>query len=109
VSENGKIAVTYDAIGRMNWHPDIHVPKGTPWSTVDEQYLIDNYPTMGAEKVSLKLGRTINNVISRVSRLRKQGRMTKPVKGIYTKRSHSVSVDAVIGSGGTGAAHSLTT
>lgn len=92
MSENSKIAVTYDAIGRMNWHPDIHVPKGTPWSTVDEQYLIDNYATMGAEKIGLKLGRTINNVTSRVSRLRKQGRMSKPAKGIYTKRLHGTSL-----------------
>jgi hypothetical protein len=87
------LSVTYDAIGRMNWHPDIHVPKGTPWSTIDEQYLIENYPTMGAEKVGLKLRRTSNNVISRVSRLRKQGRMPKPAKGIYTKRSRCTTVD----------------
>lgn len=92
MSETSKFAVTYDAVGRMNWHPDLHLPKGTPWSTADEQYLIDNYETLGAEKVGLKLGRSINNVTSRVSRLRKQGRMSKPAKGIYMKRLRSTSL-----------------
>lgn len=35
--------VTYDKYGRMNYHPNFHGKQGEPWTTTDQQYLIDNY------------------------------------------------------------------
>lgn len=81
------LPVTYDAMGRMNWHPDFHVPRKTPWTTSDEQYLIENYATLGPKEVGMVLGRTENTVTNRVCELRKAGRMPKPAKRTYTRRS----------------------
>lgn len=79
--------VTYDRYGRMNFHPDFHCKQGTPWTTTDEKYLIEHYHSDGPEQVSLSLERTIHTVMTRAYELRKAGRMVKPVKKTYTKRT----------------------
>lgn len=87
---NGQIPVTYDAYGRMRFHPDYHGKQGTPWTTTDEKYLIENYEAIGPEQVSLALERTIHTVMGRACELRKLGRLTKPAKKTYAKRSRSM-------------------
>ncbi|MBT2909680.1 hypothetical protein PL84_03670 [Vibrio anguillarum] len=79
-TNNHSDAVTYDKYGRMNYHPDFHGKQGKPWTTVEEQFLIDSYEAMGAEQVSLALERTIHTVMTRVYKLRKKGLMAKPAK-----------------------------
>ena len=69
--------VTYDSSGRMAYHPDFHEKQGTPWSMVDQKFLIDNYEALGPEQVSFELGRTIGTVMTRVYKLRKRGQMPK--------------------------------
>ncbi|WP_254657346.1 hypothetical protein [Vibrio cidicii] len=64
----------------MNYHPDFHGNQGKPWITIDEQFLIDNYESMGPEQVSFALERTIHTVMTRVYQLRKKGLMSKPAK-----------------------------
>lgn len=90
--ENSEIPVAYDAYGRMKFHPDYHGKQRTPWTTTDEKYLIEHYETEGPEQVSLALERTIHTVMGRACDLRKAGRMVKPAKKQYTKRSGSVAM-----------------
>lgn len=78
--------VTFDAQGRMNYHPDYHAKQGTPWTNTDEKYLIENYAALGPEQISLTLERTIHTVMQRACALRKAGKMTKPAKRPYSKR-----------------------
>jgi hypothetical protein len=84
------IPVTYDRFGRMNFHPDFHGKQGTPWTTTEEKYLIERYHLDGPESVSLSLERTIHTVMTRAYELRKAGRMVKPAKRVYTKRSRAM-------------------
>jgi len=79
--------VTYDAFGRMNYNPDFHSKHKQPWTTTDQQYLIDNYESDGPEAVSLALERTIHTVMQRASELRGKGLMAKPTKKSHHKRS----------------------
>ncbi|MGY6509051.1 hypothetical protein ACXIUH_08785 [Vibrio parahaemolyticus] len=83
---NTSIDVTYDRYGRMNYHPDLHGNQGKPWTTTDQQFLIENYASMGPEQVSFALERTIHTVMTRAYELRKQGLMAKPGKQKYHRR-----------------------
>jgi hypothetical protein len=83
---NSSIEVTYDSYGRMNYHPDLHKNQGKPWTTLDQQFLIENYETMGPEQVSFALERTIHTVMTRAYELRKKGLMPKPSKQKYHRR-----------------------
>ncbi len=78
--------ITYDRYGRMNYHPEFHAKQGQPWTTADQQFLIDNYESMGPEQVSFALERTIHTVMTRAYELRKQGLMTKPTKQKHHRR-----------------------
>lgn len=80
------IPITYDRQGRMNYHPDYHGKQGKAWTTGDENFLIENYATLGPEEVSFALERTIHTVATRASMLRKAGKMTKPAKRRNVKR-----------------------
>ncbi|SED37168.1 hypothetical protein SAMN05216178_6979 [Pseudomonas saponiphila] len=77
---------TYDSYGRMNYHPDFHPNQGAPWTTKDQQYLIQYYEKLGPEQVSLELGRTIHTVMTRAYELRKRGEMPKPAVKTYHRR-----------------------
>lgn len=79
--------VTYDAYGRMNYNPDFHCKQKQPWTTTDQQYLIDNYVVDGPEAVNLALERTIHTVMQRACELRKKGLMAQPTKKSHHKRS----------------------
>lgn len=78
MSTHTKKPVTYDAFGRMQYHPDFHPNHGLPWKVADQRYLIERYHSDGPESVSFALGRTIHTVMNRAYELRKQGLMKKP-------------------------------
>lgn len=77
---------TFDRFGRMRYHPEYHPNQRKPWTTVDQQSLIDDYEKLGPERMSLELGRTINTVMQRATELRKKGLMAKPAKRAYHRR-----------------------
>ncbi|HYD60524.1 MAG TPA: hypothetical protein VEC35_09230 [Noviherbaspirillum sp.] len=79
--------IEFDTQGRMKYHPDFHPKQGAPWTTKDEAYLIEHYDALGAEEVSLTLGRTINTVLRRVCDLRKTNKMPKPKVKIMHRRT----------------------
>ncbi len=87
--------VTYDKYGRMNYHPDFHANQGKSWTTADQQFLIDNYESMGPEQVSFALERTIHTVMTRAYELRKQGLMPKPTKQVKHRRIRQAKADKV--------------
>lgn len=78
--------ITFDRYGRMQYHPDYHPNQGTPWTTADQQYLIEFYAVEGPEQMSLSLGRTIHTVMTRAYELRKQGMMAKSTKQKHFRR-----------------------
>ena len=69
--------VAYDSVGRMKYHPDFHCRQGTPWTTTDQNYLIDNYDSLGMKNISMALERTETSVAARAWELRKSGLMKK--------------------------------
>lgn len=80
------IPVTYDAYGRMQYHPDFHLNHGLPWKTTDQKYLIERYVLDGPEQVSFALGRTIHTVMAKAWELRKLGLMPKPTSVTHHRR-----------------------
>lgn len=77
----------YDRHGRMQYHPAFHDRHGQPWTTTDQQFLIDHYDLLGPEQVSFALGRTIHTVMTRAYELRRDGLMPKPAKRGWSRRS----------------------
>jgi len=77
---NNNIPVTYDAYGRMQYHPDFHPNHGLPWKTTEQKYLIERYELDGPEQVSFALGRIIHTVKAKAGEFRKLGVMSKPTK-----------------------------
>jgi len=69
---------SFDAQGRLKYHPDIHTNHGMPWKTSEQNYLIEHYETIGPDQISLELGRTIHTVAAKAYELRKKGLMKKP-------------------------------
>ena len=84
--KNKIIPVTYDAYGRMQYHPDFHPNHGMPWKTTEQKYLIERYVLDGPEQVSFALGRTIHTVMAKAWELRKLGLMPKPAKLKHHRR-----------------------
>lgn len=82
--------VTYDKYGRMNYHPEFHGNHGKPWTTTDQQFLIDNYELIGPEQVSFATERTIHTVMTRAYELRKRGIMAKPIKQKHHRRMRHI-------------------
>lgn len=69
--------IEYDSVGRMTYNPELHDMQGQPWTVEETQYLIDWYNIIGAEEMSLALGRSENTIATRVNRLRSKGLMSK--------------------------------
>lgn len=69
--------IEYDSVGRMTYNPELHDMQGQPWTVEEAQYLIDWYNIIGAEEMSLALGRSENTIATRVNRLRSKGLMNK--------------------------------
>ena len=87
--------ITFDAEGRMEFHPDFHGKHNRAWTTTDERFLIDNYETLGAEAVSLHLERTIQSIMRRVCNLRAKGRMAPPPTGTRAWHKRTITVKSV--------------
>lgn len=71
------IPIEYDKYGRMKYNPEFHPNAGNPWSSKDLEYLIEWFDKIGAEEMSLALGRPMTTVSNKVSILRKKGVMKK--------------------------------
>ncbi len=83
---NHEIPVTYDAYGRMQYHPDFHPNHGKAWKTTEQSYLIERYELDGPEQVSFALGRTIHTVMEKAYVLRKSGVMPKATQVTHHRR-----------------------
>ncbi len=86
MKEQDVITPTYDRYGRMNYHPDYHPNQWRPWTTTDQQYLIDYYEALGPDQISFDLGRTIHTIMTRAYELRKNGEMPKPKRRVRHRR-----------------------
>ena len=69
--------IEYDSVGRIAYNPELHDRQGQPWTVEETQYLIDWYNIIGAEEMSLALGRSENTITTRVNRLRSKGLMSR--------------------------------
>lgn len=78
--------VEYDSYGRMKYNPELHENQGKPWSKEDLEYLITWYEIIGAEEMSLALGRPEAVIANKVSKLRKSGLMKRPTKEKHVVR-----------------------
>lgn len=78
--------VEYDRYGRMKYNPELHENQGKPWSEEDLEYLMTWYEIIGAEEMSLALGRPEAVIANKVSKLRKSGLMKRPTKEKHVVR-----------------------
>lgn len=69
--------IVYDKCGRMQYNPEIHDKVGEPWSEEEIEYLVNWYDIIGAEEMSLALGRTEMSISNKVNSLRNKGVMKK--------------------------------
>ena len=76
--------IEYDSAGRMRYNPELHDRQGQPWTVEETQYLIEWYHKIGAEEMSLALGRSENTIATRINRLRSKGVMSR--EKIYAAR-----------------------
>lgn len=82
------IPIEYDHFGRMFYNPIFHGNNGKPWHLEDEAYLIEWYDIIGPEEASYALDRTIKSVMCEVGRLRKEGKMKRPlIRGVNIRRT----------------------
>lgn len=78
--------IEYDNQGRMKYNPELHENQGKPWGEEDLEYLIAWYEIIGAEEMSLALGRPEAVIANKVSKLRKSGLMKRPTKEKHVVR-----------------------
>ena len=69
--------VKYDKCGRMEYNPEIHDRVGEPWTDEEIEYLVNWYDIIGAEEMSLALGRTEMSISNKANTLRNRGLMRK--------------------------------
>lgn len=69
--------VTYDKCGRMEYNAELHDRVGEPWTEEEIQYLTEWYDIIGAEEMSLALGRTEMSISNKVNSLRNRGQMKR--------------------------------
>lgn len=69
--------VKYDKQGRMQYNPELHFNQGQRWNKEDTEYLINWYHIIGAEEMSLALGRSEQTIYDKVCKLKKKGLMPK--------------------------------
>jgi len=86
VFKDEETPITYDRYGRMNYNPMFHENNRKPWDPEDDEYIINWYDIIGPEEMSFAISRTIKSAMNRVARLRKAGKMRKPLKSVSTKR-----------------------
>lgn len=79
-------SIQFDTYGRMRYHPEFHPNQGRYWTTVDQQFLIDNYARIGPEECSLALGRTIHTVMQKAYSLRQAELMPRAVRKSHFRR-----------------------
>ncbi len=69
--------VKYDKQGRMKYNPELHFSQGQKWNKEDTEYLINWYHIIGAEEMSLALGRSEQTIYDKVCKLKKKGLMPR--------------------------------
>lgn len=79
--------VHFDANLRMRFNPQFHTKHHTDWTTKEERYLIDLYYKVGADQLSLELGRTVGAITVKAVKLRRQGRLKAPPKRTHFQRN----------------------
>lgn len=62
-------------MGRLKYNKELHPNHGKRFNEEDTRYIIDWYEKIGAEEISLALGRTEGTIQSKVMCLRKEGIM----------------------------------
>lgn len=65
--------ISYDACGRMKYHPDFHENHRKKWSEEDMEYLCKFETVDDLETLGLALGRTKATVAEKLSLLKENG------------------------------------
>ena len=65
--------IKFNKLGRMLHHPEFHQRQWKPWTNHEQKFLIEHYDSLGPEECSLSLERTIQSVMQKMTKLRKEG------------------------------------
>jgi hypothetical protein len=65
--------ITYDSLGRMQYHPDFHPNHGKPFKLDEIIYICKYHQTDDIRSLSFAVGRTEHTVASKITSLRKDG------------------------------------
>ncbi|BBI32459.1 DNA-entry nuclease [Cohnella abietis] len=78
LDENDRMdGITFDKLGRMNYHPDFHTNHKSRMSLDEIIYMCKYYEIDGPRTISFAIGRTEHTVMSKVYLLRKAGNFEK--------------------------------
>ncbi|MED1950477.1 DNA-entry nuclease [Brevibacillus centrosporus] len=70
ISEDG---LSYDSMGRIQYHPEFHFSHRKPFTQEELEYLCRFYEVDDSRTMAFALGRTESTIMSKVSELKKQG------------------------------------
>lgn len=63
-----------DSVGRIDYHPLLHVRQGTPWTADDMEYLCKYHEVEDLEMIALALERTTKSVATKLTQIKKKGK-----------------------------------
>lgn len=66
-----KEGITFDKLGRMQYHPDFHDQHKKPFITSDNIYLCKYYEIDGARTIGFALGKTEASIANQICLLKK--------------------------------------
>lgn len=70
-----KDGITYDKLGRMQYHPDFHPNHGKPFTDEDKEYLCMFYETDNVRSLSFALGKTEHTLRVKYNDLKQKGKI----------------------------------
>lgn len=74
------------------YDPKVHFNHKKPWTTTDQNYLVEFYGKVPVSELCLSLGRTYKTITDKVCTLRKRGEMA-PAKVIVQRKKTLICAD----------------
>lgn len=73
--EDLEAGLTFDSVGRMDFHPDYHPNNGKPYTAEEYEYICKFSDFDGLRSVSYALGRTEKSIAVRLQMIKRDGKV----------------------------------
>lgn len=72
--EANEIPISYDRLGRMQYHPEFHFSHGNHFTESDLEYICKFYEVDHTRNLAFAIGKTEHTIRTKVNELRKSGK-----------------------------------